>query len=86
MGFCGEGMQSLCYKKIIHTVPTVLVNGYVYSGQTSIQFKRFDDPSSITQYFLSVYKVIDGIFYFCPVTAYNTQDTRPDCYEMCLLV
>jgi len=38
-------------KKMIHTVPTVLVNGYVHSGQTYIQFKRFDDPSSITQFF-----------------------------------
>ena len=36
--------------------------------------------------FLSVYKVTDDMFYFCPVTAYNTQDTRPDCYEICLLV
>jgi hypothetical protein len=83
---CGEEMQSLCLKKIIHTVPTVLVNGYVHSGQISTQFKRFEEPSSITQFLLSVYKVTDDMFYFCPVTAYNTQDTGPDCFELCPLV
>lgn len=73
-------------KKNIHTVPTVLVNSYVHSGQVSIHFKQFEEPSSITQFLLSVYKVTDGRFYFCPVTAYNTQDTGPDCFELCPLV
>jgi hypothetical protein len=85
MGSVGKKGRVYVKKKMIHTVPTVLVNGYVHSGQTSIQFKRFDDPSSITQFFLSVYKVTNSMFYFCPATAYNTQDTGPDCYEMCLI-